>query len=78
MPFMREWLMVAAAITALTLAEIVILTVFFVPQAALGLTLIRLIFTIIAYPVVVLLLAAPFGLNRPKPNDKDLIVGRMA
>ena len=78
MPFLREWLTVAAVVATLTLAELVILTIFFVPQPALGLTLIRLIFTVLVYPLVVLLLASPFGLNRPKSNDKDLIVGRTA
>lgn len=75
MPFLREWTIVATAVAAITLAEVVIQTVLFVPQVSLGLALIRLMFTALAYPVVVLLMAGPFGLSRPKSNDKDLIIG---
>ena len=76
MPFAREWLIVATAVTAVTLLEVVILTLFLVPQAGLGLALIQLIVTVVTYPVVVLLIAEPFGLRRPKASDTDLILGR--
>lgn len=78
MPLLREWALVSFAATAITLLETVILAVFLVPQAALGLALIRLIFTVLAYPLVLLVVARPFGLTRPRSNDKDLIVGRLA
>jgi rod shape-determining protein MreD len=78
MPFMREWLIVATSVTAITLLEVVILTLFLVPQASLGLALIHLIVTVLTYPVVVALIAQPFGLRRPKSGDRNLIVGRPA
>lgn len=78
MPFLREWLIVATSVTAITLLEVVILTLFLVPQASLGLALIHLIVTVLTYPVVVALVAQPFGLRRPKSGDRNLIVGRPA
>lgn len=78
MPFSREWLIVATAVTVIALLEVVILLVFLVPQASLGLALIQLIVTVLTYPVVVLLIAEPFGLRRPKATDTDLILGRTA
>ena len=78
MPFAREWIIVATAATGVMLLEVVIQGVFLVPQASLGLALIQLIVTASIYPVVVLVIAEPFGLRRPKASDADLILGRPA
>ena len=74
----QEWWSLALVLTAMTLAEAAILTLFLVPQPGLGLWLIRLGLTIAAYPVVVMLAARPFGLKPRRESDRDLIVGRTA
>lgn len=78
MPFAREWATVATAVTGVMLLEVVIQGLFLVPQASLGLALIQLIVTALTYPLVVVLIAEPFGLRRPKASDTDLILGRPA
>lgn len=70
-PFLIEWLLVAGLITAMTVANGLILTIFAVPQPTVGLTVIRMMFTILAYPLVVILAGRAFGLRTP-PGEREL------
>lgn len=69
--FFTEWLTVAAIVTAMFFANSVLLTIFVVEQPGLGQTLIRLIFTVLVYPVVVALAAKMFGLRKITPGEVD-------
>ncbi len=69
--FVTEWLSVAGLITLMYLANAVVLTIFMVDQPGLGQTLIRLIATIAAYPLVVILAARAFGLRKITPGEVD-------
>ena len=71
MPFLVEWLTVAGVITAMIFANGVMLTVFIVDQPGLGQALIRMIATILAYPLVVALAARGFGLKKIAPGEVD-------
>ena len=69
--FFGEWLTVAGVITAMVAANAVILAIFVVDQPGLGQTLIRMIATILAYPLVVALAARAFGVKKIVPGDAD-------
>lgn len=71
LPFLLEWAIVGAVLGAMTLANAVILTVFFVDQPGLGFTLLHLGITIAAYPVVVVLTARALGLRKAAPGEVD-------
>ncbi len=68
--FFIEWLAVAGVIAAMTVANTLLLSLFAVPQPAFGLTVIRLIFTIMAYPLVVVLAGRAIGLSK-SVEDRD-------
>lgn len=70
-PFLLEWLLVSGVIFAILLMNSLIMAIFGVIQPALGLTLIRLIATIIAYPLVVILAGRAFGLRKIVPGEVD-------
>ncbi len=67
--FLPEWLTVAGVLIVLTLSYRLILAVLLVPQAPLGLSLIELLSTLIAYPVVALFSALVFGVRKVRPGD---------
>ena len=69
--FLGEWLTVAGVITTMIFANAVVLTIFIVDQPGLGLALIRMIATILAYPLVVALAARAFGLKKITAGDVD-------
>ena len=69
--FLVEWMLVAALILAMTLANAAILSIFAVPQPGLGLTILRLIFTILCYPIVVILAGRAFGVRKVRAGDQD-------
>ncbi|MDJ0640832.1 MAG: rod shape-determining protein MreD [Paracoccaceae bacterium] len=69
-PFPVEWLLVAGIVAVLFVLNAVILSLFGVPQPSLGLTVIRIVLTILVYPVVVLIAARMFGL-RPAFAEQD-------
>lgn len=69
--FLTEWLTVSVVITGMFLANALVLTVFLVDQPGLGLTLIRLISTLLVYPVVVVLAARAVGLRKIAPGEVD-------
>lgn len=61
--FLVEWLLVAGVIGAMTVVHAMILGLFVVPQPTAGLTVIRMLFTILCYPLVVILAGRAFGLT---------------
>ncbi len=63
-PFPFEWLLVAVVIAAMTVANTLILSMFAVPQPTFGLTVIRMVFTILGYPLVVILAGRAIGLSK--------------
>ncbi len=75
-PFLIEWLLIASVVTAMTVAQTLILTIFAVPQPAFGLTVIRLVFSILAYPIVVLLLGRALGLSKAS-GERESLGGRL-
>lgn len=76
-PFMVEWGMVAAVLTVITLAYRLILWLTMVPQVSLGLTLLELIFTLLAYPVVVFVSRALLGVRKIAPGELDALGNRV-
>jgi len=54
MPFPVEWLMVSVVLAAMVIGNRLVLAIFMVDQAGLGLTLLQMMTTIAAYPFVVL------------------------
>ncbi len=66
-----EWLTVAATVTVMFLAYSIILALFFVDQPGLGLTLIRLLATIILYPLAVALSARALGVRKMVGGETD-------
>ena len=74
--FFIEWLAVAGVITAMTVANTLVLSIFTVPQPTFGLTVIRMIFTILAYPLVVVLAGRAIGLSKSTSEDRDSLGAR--
>lgn len=75
--FFFEWLLVVAVIAAMTLVNGLVLSLLAVDQPNLGLILIRLIFTAITYPVVVVLAGRAFGVRRLSSVELDRIGKRL-
>jgi rod shape-determining protein MreD len=71
LPFLVEWSMVALLLLAMTLAYALVLLVLMVDQPTLGLTLLQLIATILAYPLVVAVTVFALGLRRAAPGEVD-------
>lgn len=63
--FPVEWLFVAIVIAAMTVTNTLVLTIFAVPQPTFGLTVIRMVFTVLCYPLVVVLAGRAIGLSKP-------------
>ena len=68
--FFTEWLIVAAVIVAMTVAYAILLGIFGVPQPTAGLTVLRMLFTILCYPVVMILAGRALGL-RATSRERD-------
>lgn len=77
MHFTVEWLTAAGAMTAIVLANRVFSAMFVIDQTSLGLTLIQLIMSIIAYPLVVGFCALFLGLRKVAPHQRDGQMGRI-
>ncbi len=71
LPFLLEWMVVSVVIATMTVGYVVVLAVFAVDQPSLGLTLIQMIATIAAYPLVVLFSARALGLKKMPPGAVD-------
>lgn len=76
MSFVPEWLTVASVLVAITLTYRLALSVLLVPQAPLGLSLMELLMTLLAYPLVVLASAFLLGVRRIRPGDAESIGSR--
>lgn len=74
--FLVEWASVATTLIVITLAYRFILTLTVVDQAALGLSLMQLVMTLLAYPIVVLVSQTVFGVRKLAPGDIDALGGR--
>ncbi|MCC5971863.1 MAG: rod shape-determining protein MreD [Pararhodobacter sp.] len=66
-----EWAMVAGVMVAMTLANRLVLAIVMVPQPALDLSLLKLAFTVAAYPVVVLVLHFVLRVRKPATGEVD-------
>ena len=75
--FPFEWLMVAAVLIGATLAESVILTLFLVPSVSIGVALMHMLVTLLAYPAVVAALRFGLGLRRAAPGATDVLGKRL-
>lgn len=75
--FLFEWLLVSSVIAAMTLINALVLSLLAVDQPNLGLILIRLIFTTITYPIVVILAGRAFGVRRLSSAELDRIGQRL-
>ncbi|MCX7300139.1 MAG: rod shape-determining protein MreD [Rhodobacterales bacterium] len=76
-PFSLEWFTVALAIAGITVGNRLVLAVVMTPQAPLGLTLIQMLMTILAYPLIVALAHLVFGVSRPAPGEVNALGQRL-
>lgn len=76
MSFAPEWLTVASVLVAITLAYRLVLSVLMVDQAPLGLSLIEMLMTLLAYPLVVLASAWILGVRKIRPGDAESLGSR--
>ena len=74
--FGLEWGTVAMGIVAVTFANRLVMLIVTLPQPPLGLTLGQMVLTILAYPVVVALAYAAFGIHRATPGEFTSFGGR--
>lgn len=74
--FPVEWLNVAMTLTAMTLGYQLLLALSFAERPSLGLSLMRLVMTLIAYPAVVLASQLVFGVRKLAPGDLDALGNR--
>lgn len=75
--FGMEWLTVALVIAAITLGSRFALTIVMMPQAPLGLTLLQMVLTILAYPLAVVIAWIAFGVSRPAPGEVNALGQRL-
>ncbi|MEP5761507.1 MAG: rod shape-determining protein MreD [Litoreibacter sp.] len=75
--FLFEWLLVVTVVAAMTLVNALVLAMVAVEQPNLGLNLIRLIFTAITYPVVVILAGRAFGVRKLSSAELDRMGKRL-
>lgn len=75
--FLAEWAAVASTLVLLTLAYRSVLGVFMVDQAPLGLSLIQLVMTLLAYPIIVVASQTLFGVRKRAPGDLEKLGGRI-
>lgn len=69
--FPVEWLTVCTTLAAMTLGYRIVLSLTVVDQAPLGLSLIQMVMTLLAYPVVVLITQTIFGVRKMTPGEVD-------
>lgn len=75
--FVAEWLSVAVVLGAITVANRLILALMGVQQAPFGLTLIQMLMTIAAYPLVVLISQTVFGVRSLTPAEAETLAARL-
>lgn len=74
--FPGEWATVGLVLVAITLINRVVLAILAVEQAQLSLSIVQLILTIIAYPLVVLVTQSVMGVRKLAPSDADALGAR--
>ena len=74
--FAAEWIAVASTLIVMTLGYRIVLALMMVDQAPLGLSVMQLVMTLVAYPFVVLLSQTVFGVRKLAPGDIDPLGGR--
>lgn len=77
LPFSLEWGMVAGVITAIVVANRVILIIVMSPRPPLGLSLFQLIVTLAAYPLVVAFSRYALGIRKISPGEVDALGHRL-
>ena len=75
--FPFEWVTVAGAVIAVTLAERLALAVSFTPQPPLGPVLVFAVTTILAYPFVVLVTNTLLRVRKVSPGEADMLGHRL-
>ena len=75
--FLFEWLLVVTVVATMTLVNALVLAMLAIDQPNLGLILIRLIFTAITYPIVVILAGRAFGVRKLSSAELDRMGQRL-
>ncbi|MGH1464297.1 MAG: rod shape-determining protein MreD [Cognatishimia sp.] len=76
-PFSVEWLTAAGAMVAIVLGNRILSAIFFLDQTSLGLSLIQLIMSVLAYPIVAFFCYVFLGLRKTTPRERDGMAGRI-
>lgn len=71
LPFVLEWMVIAATLVAITVGYRAVLFVTFTPMAPLGLTLLQLLITAVFYPLIAGILQIVLGLRKPARGEVD-------
>ncbi|MDK3019594.1 rod shape-determining protein MreD [Pseudodonghicola flavimaris] len=74
--FVAEWLAVCLTLLSITVLNRMVLAVFAVQQAQLSLSLIQMVMTMLAYPLVVLVTQSVLGVRKLTPADIEAMGGR--
>lgn len=75
--FTAEWLHVAVTLVIITLSYRMVLTLLLIDQAPLGLSLIEMIMTLMAYPLVVITSQILFRVRKLAPGDVNAMRQRL-
>jgi rod shape-determining protein MreD len=73
LPFVLEWLVVAGVLCAMVLANRLVHALVMIPQPGLGTELLRMLMTLLAYPVVVAATRFGIGLKRAAIGEVDAL-----
>ncbi|MGE4327556.1 MAG: rod shape-determining protein MreD [Pseudodonghicola sp.] len=74
--FVAEWLAVCLTLLVITVLNRVILAILAVEQAQLSLSLIQMLMTMLAYPLVVVVTQSLMGVRKLTPSDAEAMGGR--
>ena len=77
LPFLGEWMMAGVVIVMMTLAYRLFSAIFIIPQVSLGATILSMLATILAYPVLAILMQMVFGLRRAATGEVDALGHRL-
>lgn len=71
MNLLLEWALVAGVLTGMTLAYRLVLAIVMVPVEPFDLSLVKLVFTVLAYPLVVFVLQSLLRVRKPAMGELD-------
>lgn len=77
LPFVVEWVMVGGVLTAISVINRVVLSIFVVAQPNFGLDLIQLVVTILFYPLIVAISTYILGVRKVAPGEVDQLGHRI-